>query len=369
MRARTAAAWPVDYFVLCALTYSARWRSEAKMRSLSSLSARSCTPYCLETTRAISRISIESRPSPSPYRGWSGPISAAETSRFSAATISPASSRVRAVMPADPAGCLSDDTLSDIADLGRENSGWHYTREAPWATTGRNRSRRTPASAPHNRSACDAAPDQQRQTHQEREEEPCIHPGEEHIVAPVIEVRHAAFRRSEVTAGCGKISHRYAAPRQAHDRLGVEIEAPHPAGPLHHLKERFDRIHAEPEQGIGDPCPERLELGPPVGDAPPPQADARCARVEDRRAEDHGLGRRARCAHESPDALRRMLAVGVHGEHVRVAGARRRGEPIEDRRALAAVTRPDQHPQSRVVPPQPGKQSRRAVGAAVDDHP
>src|ERR1700752_740295 len=171
MRARSAAAWPVDYFVLCALTYSARWRSEAKMRSLSSLSARSCTPYCLETTRAISRMSIESRPSPSPYRAVSGPISAAEPSRVTAATISTASSRVRAVMPADPAGCLSDDTLSDIADYDVESSGRHYTRAGPEATTGREPACGGPWAALRERSACDAACDQQRQSHQEPEEQ------------------------------------------------------------------------------------------------------------------------------------------------------------------------------------------------------
>src|ERR1700723_1790496 len=73
-------------------------------------------PYCLETISATSKISMESSPSPSPYKGASGSISCGLTSRLRACTNSVASSRWRPTSVSG-AGWSMSDALSDI-DLG-----------------------------------------------------------------------------------------------------------------------------------------------------------------------------------------------------------------------------------------------------------
>src|SRR2546430_15132464 len=100
------------------------------MRSFSSLSARSCTPYCLDTTSAISRMSIESRPRPSPYKGASGSMSAGATSRFRAATMRAATSRTSVAAPAGGGGRRGGGTFSGIETLegALGVAGGHYKK-------------------------------------------------------------------------------------------------------------------------------------------------------------------------------------------------------------------------------------------------
>src|SRR5580704_5023006 len=101
------------HFILCAATYLAKCRRERKISPFSSLSARSWMPYCLETTSATSRMSMESRPSPSPYNGASGLISRGSMSRLSACTMRAAISRSSAAGSGAEV-CWRSDAFSGI---------------------------------------------------------------------------------------------------------------------------------------------------------------------------------------------------------------------------------------------------------------
>jgi hypothetical protein len=95
--------------------------------------------------------------------------------------------------------------------------------------------------------------------------------------------------------------------------------------------------------------PQRRDIGVPTRDPAAAQPDARYAGVEHRIAEDHALWGSSGGGHERRDAIRRVLAVGGDGERVREAGAPRLDEAVEEGRALAAIARPNQDPQSRIA--------------------
>src|SRR5258708_29846355 len=69
-------------------------------------------------------------------------------------------------------------------------------------------------------------PDEEQLEHQAR-----VHPGEEQVVAQIAEMRHAALGGAQVPHRHGNVERPYATPAQAHRRLSVEVEAPHPAAP------------------------------------------------------------------------------------------------------------------------------------------
>jgi ABC-type antimicrobial peptide transport system ATPase subunit len=64
-----------------------------------------------------------------------------------------------------------------------------------------------------------------------------------------------------------------------------------------------------------------------------------------------------------------MLAVGIHGQGMRVAQRRRLRDAFEHRRTLAAVFRQHDHPQAVVAGGQRLQLLGGAVGAAIDHHP
>jgi len=74
-----------------------RLRRELKILALFLLSDRSLTPYALEIASAISSTSIESRPSPSPYKGAVGLTCAGSISSLRVVTMTRANSSSSAV--------------------------------------------------------------------------------------------------------------------------------------------------------------------------------------------------------------------------------------------------------------------------------
>src|SRR5579871_2133172 len=71
------------------------------------------------------------------------------------------------------------------------------------------------------------------QAEHEAGEQPQKHRGEQDVVAPVIEVRHAAFLGSEIPHWGGQVDDRHAAPGESYDCFRIEVEAAHPAAVLH----------------------------------------------------------------------------------------------------------------------------------------
>src|SRR5450755_2115156 len=70
--------------------------------------------------------------------------------------------------------------------------------------------------------------DQERQARDKSEKQPEMHPGQQRVVAPIVEMRDAAFLRAEIAYRRRQIDGPHAAPAQTHDSLYIEIETPHP---------------------------------------------------------------------------------------------------------------------------------------------
>ena len=202
---------------------------------------------------------------------------------------------------------------------GRQASA-RYRCARPWAT------RRT-------------APQQARQAAQHADHKPCMHPGQPDIVAHIMEVRDTALARRRGIAPARQCSIGRT-PRQAqpHRRLRIEVEAAHPALPLHDVAQRRHRIDAEAEERIADAAPQRLQLRPPL-EIRRPRTRSRGAWLEYRLAEPWRPGARCDAAMKSRDQPGRVLAVGIHRERVGEAGRRRLAQPVQHRGALALVVR------------------------------
>src|SRR5450631_4317002 len=93
-----------------------------------------------------------------------------------------------------------------------------------------------------------------------------MHPGQQRIVAPVIEVRDPAFLRTEIADWRGQVDGPDAAPTQANRRFDIEIEASHPKLAPHDPLEGRHRIDAKPKKRIADAAPQSFNIGPPIGD-------------------------------------------------------------------------------------------------------
>ena len=168
-----------------------------------------------------------------------------------------------------------------------------------------------------------------------------MHPGQQHVVAPVIEVRHAAFlgpkiahRRRHDCAACS--------PRQ-HSRTATS--ASKSKRRIHGWRRMTrssgcDRIDPKSEQGIVDPGPQRLDDWPrPVRQLAALHPQRRGAGVELRLAQDQrrGLGQRRR--HEAPIWSAGCWPSESMVEHVREARRLRDARAVQHGRALAAVAR------------------------------
>src|SRR5208337_79444 len=151
---------------------------------------------------------MESRPSPSPYKGAAGSMSCGSIGRFNASTKSEASSRSRS--------------------RGARGRGWGAgvcTRELYSCGL----QRQPAAGAWCSRAAAAGTPRrQQGQAQQKTAQQTQVHPCQKGIVAPVLEMRDAALVRSEITHRCSDIDRLEALPAKAHGGFRIEIESPHP---------------------------------------------------------------------------------------------------------------------------------------------
>ena len=92
------------------------------MRWFSTFSARISQPYCLDTASAISSMSMESRPSSSPYSGVAGVKSTTPTSRRSALTINAATSRSWSLNVAGPSTVTAVNLSFEMRSRGGDAS-------------------------------------------------------------------------------------------------------------------------------------------------------------------------------------------------------------------------------------------------------
>ncbi len=196
-----------------------------------------------------------------------------------------------------------------------------------------------------------------------------MHPGQERVVAPVIEMRHAALVGVEIPHRRRLVERAHPRPAHSDHRFRVEVEAPHPELLTHHLAQGHDRVHPEAEQGITDSRPERFEVDPPVGYATPLHAQIRRARVEHRNSQHHAgrLGRGSR--HELADQLGRVLPVRIHRQDMRESGGLGKLDAVQDRRAFATVPGQYHHPQTRIGLGHLAQSFGRTVGARIHDDP
>jgi hypothetical protein len=199
-----------------------------------------------------------------------------------------------------------------------------------------------------------------------------VHPGQQHVVAPVAEVRDAAFLGREVLDRRVDIDRLDAAPGEAHDGLGVEVEAAHPRLAPHHRDQVGDRVDAKAVERIADAGEQRLQVGPSVGHAPAAHAQQRRRLASNTGLpEHHGLGPRLRSACMKGDQVGRVLAVRIHRERMREArvSARRRSGPCSTAAPLPRLLGSMNHAQAGVVRGHLAQPFGRAVGAAVGDDP
>ncbi len=68
-------------------------------------------------------------------------------------------------------------------------------------------------------------------------------------------------------------------------------------------------------------------------------------------------------------ADRRMLAIGIHGQHMREARLLGRAQAMQNGAPLPPILGPAEHTQSWVAPRPCGKRLAGAIGAAIDDDP
>jgi len=195
-----------------------------------------------------------------------------------------------------------------------------------------------------------------------------VHGGEQQIIAAIAEMRYAAFGFAEIANRGGLVDGGHAAPDEAHGGLGVKIEPPHPVRGLHDGQQRCDGIDAKAEQGIADGA-EGFDFGKRVREAPADDAQPWGGAVEDRVAEDHGVGPLAGKRDEFGNQRGGMLAVAVHHQDMGKPLGIGCAQAVEHRRTLAAVARPDDYAQICVLLGPCCEFFARAVGAAVDDHP
>ncbi len=111
-----------------------------------------------------------------------------------------------------------------------------------------------------------------------------------------------------------------------------------------------------------------FEIDKPVADAAADHPFPRCGMVEHRFAQDQRVGLRSRCADEGRDHSGGMLAIRVHGQHMREAAGNGVAQTMQDGRALAAVACKRQHGQSLVRLRHPHELFTGAVGASVNHH-
>src|SRR5258707_12266173 len=91
-----------------------------------------------------------------------------------------------------------------------------------------------------------------------------MHPGQQRVVAPIVEMRDAALLRAEVAHRRRQIDRPYAAPAQAHHSLHIEVEAPHPNLSAHDLEQRSDGIDSKAEQRTMNSRTQRFEISQPI---------------------------------------------------------------------------------------------------------
>ena len=164
-----------------------------------------------------------------------------------------------------------------------------------------------------------------------------MHPGEEDVVANVAELRHPAFGFGQIANGDWDVDDREPLPAEAYRGFCVEVEPAGPADASHGIEQCGGRVDAKAEEGIVDAPPERLQVGPPVGDAPAFDAHRWGRFVEDRFAKDKGVPIVLRLGHHGGNAIRRMLPIGIHGEDVSHAFPASLFETVKNRRAFASV--------------------------------
>jgi hypothetical protein len=196
-----------------------------------------------------------------------------------------------------------------------------------------------------------------------------MHPGEQHVVAQVIEMRYAAVFRPQVFDRRRYVDRTYAAPAKPHRHFGVEIEAAHPAAVCHHLPQGARRVDAEAEQRIADALPQGFQIGPPVGDHVAAHPYQWGARVEHRQPQNERMRIFQRGAHEFRDFVGGVLAVGIHGQHMGEAGFKRGFQAMQNRRSLALVVRQYHDFQPGILSGHGLEDLPGAVAAAVHHHP
>lgn len=95
-----------------------------------------------------------------------------------------------------------------------------------------------------------------------------MHPGEEDVVADVAELRNPASGFGQIANGDWDVDDGEPLPAEAYRGFCVEVEPAGPADALHGIEQCCGRVDAKAEEGIVDTPPERLQVGPPIGDAP-----------------------------------------------------------------------------------------------------
>jgi hypothetical protein len=146
-----------------------------------------------------------------------------------------------------------------------------------------------------------------------------MHRGEEKVVASIAEMRDPALLLPQVAHRGREVHRPQALPAESDGGFRIEVEAAHPACPFYHAPQCGDGVDAEAAQRIPYAGMQRLQLGPPVGDPPSAHAQQRRLGAEDGQAEDQRFGIRTRRFHEGGDAAGRVLAIRIHGEHMREA--------------------------------------------------
>src|ERR1039457_2018046 len=139
-----------------------------------------------------------------------------------------------------------------------------------------------------------------------------MHPGQQRIIAPIIEVRHAALLGTEIAHRRGQTARRQPKPAQTHGHLDIEIEATHPWLTAHDSHQRLYGIDAEAEQRIVNAGPERPKIGPPVRDLAALDTHPRCTGVEKRLAQNQRLWLLDGGSPESAEGVGPVLAVPIH---------------------------------------------------------
>jgi hypothetical protein len=182
-----------------------------------------------------------------------------------------------------------------------------------------------------------SAENQQGKSKEKSDEESGVHSDEEEVVAQVSKMGDAAFGGGEVATGGGEVDDGMAAPDEADGGFGVEVVVAGVAGGVEDAEQGVGGVDAEAEEAVAEIAAEGFEAGEEVGDVMAEEAFAGGGVVELGGTEDEGGGILGRRGHEGSDAVRVMLAIGIHGEDVGEVFGDGLAEAMENGAAFAAV--------------------------------